>query len=95
MKIFKLSEYEQCGEIRVICEDLVGTSRNWREPAKVLGLSTSEFILELKTVYNANLRAYRKDGKVTFVGYGWKSLIDARRFKNAVNRKAREKNYLI
>lgn len=94
--LYKATEFTTIdGQTRVICDDLVGTGRNWVEPARVLGISPADLALKLKNEYNANITPYRKNGKITFIGYSWNSLADARRFKNYVNKIARETNYQI
>lgn len=96
-KVYKATEWKDlAGNIRIQCDDLVGTGRNWSEPAKILGMKPSDFLASLKEDYEATLVPYRnKEGKLTFVGYHWKSLQKARLFKNKLNKIAREKNYKI
>ena len=84
-KLYVASEFKSVsGDIHIQCDDLVGTGRNWIEPARVLGIQPTELIMKLKT-----------DGKINFIGYSWSNLADARRFKNYLNKIAREKNYMI
>jgi hypothetical protein len=95
-KLYVASEFKSVsGDIHIQCDDLVGTGRNWIEPARVLGIQPTELIMKLKTEYNAHITPYRKDGKINFIGYSWSNLADARRFKNYLNKIAREKNYMI
>ena len=61
----------------------------------MLGIQPTELVIKLKTEYNANITPYRKDGKISFIGYSWSNRADARRFKNYINKVAREKNYMI
>ena len=95
-KLYKATDFTTIdGQTRVLCEDLIGTSRNWIEPARILGIQPTEFIMKLKNEFNANLNPYKTDGKVVFIGYSWNSLAEARRFKNYINKIARETNYQI
>lgn len=95
-KVYKASEWtDNGGMVHIQCDDLVGTGRNWVEPARILGLQPADFVIKLKQEFNADIQPYKKNGKVTFIGYSWKSLADARRFKNLINKIAREKNYQI
>lgn len=95
-KLYKATDFTTIdGQTRVLCEDLIGTSRNWIEPARILGIQPTEFIMKLKNEFNANLNPYKTDGKVAFIGYSWDNLAEARRFKNYINKIARETNYQI
>lgn len=92
MGILRMSEYEDAlGKIHIQFDELVGTGLNWLAPARVLKMSIPDFIMSLKNDYEAELKVYKKeDGSVNFIGYQWSSLIMARKFKNHVNRVARE-----
>lgn len=95
-KLYKATEFVSgSGSIHIQCDDLVGTGRNWVEPARILGIQPTELIVMLKTEYNAKVNPYRKDGKISFIGYSWDDLAEARKFKNFLNKLAREKNYQI
>lgn len=95
-KLYKAGEWiDNGGMIHIQCDDLVGTGRNWIEPARILGIKPAEFVLKLKQEFNAEIHPYKKEGKVSFIGYSWNNLADARRFKNLINKIAREKNYQI
>ena len=95
-KLYKATDFTTIdGQTRVLCEDLIGTSRNWIEPARILGIQPTEFIMKLKNEFNANLNPYKTGEKVAFIGYSWDNLAEARRFKNYINKIARETNYQI
>lgn len=95
-KLYVAGEFTDVnGQVRIMCDDLVGTSRNWLEPARILGLQPADFILLLRTEYNANITPYRKNGKLSFIGYSWSTLAEARKFKNFLNAKARAKRHMI
>lgn len=92
--LYKAQETKVAKGYIVQCDDLVGTGRNWTEPAKILGMAQTDF---LKFVINkkGKLTPYRKDGKISFVGYHWDNLADARAFKNLLNAQSRKQNYQI
>jgi len=92
MGVLRMSEYEDFkGMIHIQFDDLVGTGCNWFAPARVLKMSIPDFIMMLKTEYEANLTVYKnEDGSVKFIAYCWTSLTMARKFKNRINKIARE-----
>lgn len=95
-KLYVASEFQSVGgSYHIQCDDLVGTGRNWIEPARILGIAPTEFITLLRNEYNAEIEPYRKDGKLKWIGYSWEHLADARKFKNFLNAKARTKKYMI
>lgn len=94
--LYKASEYtSQTGRIYIQSEDLVGTGRNWTEGATILGIEISDFLLKIKKEFGAELTPYRKDDKLIYVGFCWTDLTKARKYKNYINRCAREKSYQI
>lgn len=96
MKIYKASEWTDItGKVHVQCDDLVATGRNWIEPAKILGITPSDFIILLKNKFDAYITPYRKDGKISFISYHWDDLSKARKFKNFINAEAKKKSYMV
>ncbi|MCF0124455.1 MAG: hypothetical protein HUJ68_01640 [Clostridia bacterium] len=95
--LYKASEFEsQSGLTYVICNDLVGSGRNMFEPAKILDISLAEFAWLLKKDFDANVYSYRdEDGAVERIGYSWDTKQKAIKFKNYINKIARQKNYQI
>lgn len=95
--VYKATEWKsQSGVYHIQCDNLVGTGRNWNEPAKILGITNAEFVKKLVNTYGATIKPYRNvDGKLMWIGYSWKNLAKAREFKNLINKIAREKNYQI
>ncbi|MEG0153162.1 MAG: hypothetical protein RR744_08305 [Cellulosilyticaceae bacterium] len=94
--LYKVSEYtSQTGRIYIQSEDLVGTGRNWTEGASILGIEISDFLSKIKREYSAELTPYRRDGELIYVGFYWTDLAKARKYKNYINRCAREKSYQI
>ena len=97
-KTLQLAEYQShCGgEYHVQYDDLVGTGLNWIAPARVLGMDLVTFLTTLKKDFGADLSFYyTEEKKVKFVGYSWTDLASARKFKNYVNRIAREKVFTL
>lgn len=94
--LYKSTEWiSSSGKVHIQCEDLVGTGTNWITPSRILEMQVTDFILMLKNEYNANIVPYKKDGKISFIGYSWDSLTEARKYKNMINRVAREKKFQI
>ena len=91
--IYKMEEWESCGKWR--CGDvsaLSAGSNKWWIPANILGLSPSEYVLELKNKYNAT--GFRYSTKSDVLIFHFTSLADCRKFKNYVNRRAREQKFM-
>ena len=95
--LYKIDEWTNAtGEIRVQCNDLVGTGRNWDEPAKLLQIKKADFVRKLRLDYGAVLTVYRKsDGSINFIDYHWTDLRLARKFKNFINAESRKQKYQI
>ena len=99
-KLYKLNDFQaDSGNWHIVCVDQVGKIGNaWYFPARVLGISISDFILLLKEKYNANLiewTEYDNSSKPPFLYYNWTSYKDVHKFVLDVNREARMKNFLI
>lgn len=95
-KVYVASEFSTIeGVYHVQCNDLVGTGRNWIEPARILDITPSELVLMLKNNFNATLVPYKKDGKIAWIGYYWTTLAEARKWKNFINAKARAEKHTI
>jgi hypothetical protein len=97
MKILKLTEYtDMVGFHHIQSDDLVGTGLNWIVPARVLSLDVPTFLMMLKKDYEAIITIYKNDDdSVKFVGFKWRDLAMARKYKNYVNRIAREKRITL
>ena len=93
--VLKLSEYQlangnwMCSDV----EDLGHGSGYWWIPAQMLGMKLTDYILMLKETFNATDFVYYKESG--YLSYSWKSQADMRKFKNWINSKARQANYMI
>ncbi len=94
--LYKLSEWDTPADMTYV-NDISKTGKvgaQWWVPARVLGISPSEFLLLLIEDYDATISKYVPEtGQVI---YGWKKENKAkcRKFKNYVNKVAREKQFM-
>lgn len=93
MHILKLSEWQSgtgkwhCGDV----EDLAHDSGRWWYPCRLLGISPVEYILLLKDKYHASNFSFRND----MLLFSWEKQQDMRKFKNDINKLAREKKFMV
>lgn len=73
-------------------QELGTSSGYWWIPLKILGLNPVDFVKLLKNDFNIKHASYSKEYNMLTFSFG--SLEDARRYKNYINRKAREKNFI-
>lgn len=91
--LYKSSEWESASGWNCNCvDDLAGWAGLWYTPARILNISPAAFVELLITQYNAKI--YYNE-KTCFVSYYWEKQDDMRKFKNFINRKAREVNFQI
>lgn len=92
--VYKMEEWQGAtGNWYCNClSNIGGGSALWYHPARILNMEPADFLLWLKDTYNPCFY-YRDDG--SFVGYYWESQAEMRKYKNLINKKAREVNYLI
>ena len=91
--IFQMTEWESngkwlCGDVSALAAD----SNDWTYPAQILNLSPVEYVKLLIFQYNAEVYFY---SSVNLLIFYFSSLADCRKFKNYINKKAREKNFII
>ena len=65
----------------------------WFHPARILGIPADKYIELVIKEYNAEVYYHNEDCSLVFVQ--WNNQKDMRRFKNFINKKARERNYII
>ena len=65
----------------------------WLIPSRMLGIPADEFIKLLIAKYQPDVINHNED--CSYVGWAWKSQAKMRKFKNEINKIAREKNYQI
>ena len=66
--------------------------QQWVVPCRILGVTPAEYVRILKEDYNALIR-YNPEKE--FLSRRWESQSDMRRWKNYINKKARERNFHI
>jgi hypothetical protein len=67
--------------------------QKWVLPARLLGMTVDEFLRWLIDTYKPD-RVYHNED-CSFVGWAWKDQSMMRKYKNYINKVAREKNFLI
>lgn len=75
-----------CGD----CRALSKMSNAWWKPARLLNMELTDYIKMMKETYNANIKATKSFNVILF---SWDKQADMRKFKNFINRKARETGY--
>jgi len=93
--ILKYSEW-QSGSGRWYANDvenLAGISGKWWIPARMLGMSLTDYILLLKDVFNADIHAYNE--VTDTLVFSWRNYNDAHRFVLWINQKARKAKYMV
>jgi hypothetical protein len=78
-----------CGDVK----DLANGSNLWWHPCNLLGATPADFVLLLVNEYNVSHITYNSKDNVLL--YSWDNQADMRRFKNYINAKARQLNFLV
>lgn len=73
--------------------DLAGLSSKWWIPARMLGISLTDYILLLKDEFNATIVKYNSDTDILI--YHWKNYADCHRFLLWINRMSKKANFII
>ena len=95
MTLFKLVEWEG-GNGNWYCEHtstFPDGVQKWVCPARILGMSVDKFIEWLFENYKPDYFYHNAD--CSFCSWAWKSQEKMRLYKNFINKKAREKNFMI
>jgi hypothetical protein len=79
----------KCGDTK----DLSHGSNLWWHPCNLLGVTPADFVLLLVNTYNVSHIDYTVKDNVLL--YSWDNQADMRRFKNFINAKARQLNFLV
>ena len=74
-------------------KDLGNNSDNWAHLLKIFDVDVDNLVKILIDDFHVDYLKYCIETDVLI--YHWKSLSAARKFKNAVNKKARDKRYMI
>jgi len=93
--LYKLTEWQTASEKWCCnCVDNLGqNSGAWWHPARILGITPAAFISLLLEEYKPDYFYYNKE--TGFADWTWNDLNKMRKFKNFINKKAREVNYQI
>ena len=92
--ILKLEEWESngrwhCGDVSA----LAAGSNNWWNIPTLLNISYTDYIYLLKDKFHATNFHYK--AKYNVLLFSFSSLADCRKFKNYINKIAREKKFVI
>ena len=92
--LYKVTEWETLSGWHCACVDnLKEDSGAWYMPARVLGITPAQFIELVINEYGADRVSFSKD--TCYFHYSWSSQTKMRKFKNMLNKVAREKNFQI
>ena len=92
--VYKQTEWESPSGWHCNCVDnLGGGSGTWYYPARILGISPAEFVSFLMTNFKPDKFYY--DPESCFCSWCWNKQADMRKYKNFINKKAREVNFQI
>ena len=97
--LYKCSEWTDSTKKWYVADtsDLANNSAAWWIPARILGLSLTDYILLLKNEYNANIVGWypnSNNGKSLLI-FNWNNYNDAHKYLLYINRIARNKNWTI
>ena len=70
--------------------DLGGVSGYWWIPARILNIDPADYILLLKEQFAPDVLKYTETGVLIF---GWYNELACRKYKNWINKKAKEVNF--
>lgn len=93
--LYKMSEWQSVtGYWHCNCvDDLAGTSGLWWVPARIMSLTPAAYIKWVIKEYKPDKIYANKEKCLVF--FSWKNQTQMRKFKNQINKKAREKNFQI
>lgn len=93
--LYKMTEWSSpSGAWHCNCiDDLAHNSGVWYLPARILNLSPAAYIEYV--IKNFKPDHISADKEKCFVSFSWESQTEMRKFKNFINKKAREVNFQI
>lgn len=93
--LYKMSEWQSASGLWYCndTEDLGSGSGRWWIPARILGIPPVMFVDLLMKDFKVDNISYNKEKDVLV--YSWKSQAAMRKFKNWINKQAREANFVI
>jgi len=81
------------GKYYSFCTDILGKQyQQWLVPARILGASPAEYV---KMLVKANATIWYSTKHNIILGHYWENQADERKWKNYINKIAREKNFQI
>ena len=92
--LYKTSEWQGGGGGLWYCndvEDLAGVSSRWWTPVRLLGITPAEYVTMLVQEFKVDKIHFSYEHNV--LTFGWKSQQAMRKYKNWINKKAREKQF--
>ncbi len=93
--LYRMSEWEtptgkwMCNDV----EELGTDAGKWWTAARVLGISTTDFVLLLINEFKVSHIKYLRDSNVLV--YWWNDIAACRKFKNYINAIARKKQFIV
>jgi hypothetical protein len=93
--LYKVSEWEgACGRWRCNdVQDLAGISGKWWVPARMLGMSLTDYILLLKDEFHADIESYYEPNDVLL--FSWKDYASCHKYVLWINSMARKANFIV
>ena len=73
--------------------DFTSVACKWWAPVRLLNMTPIEYVLMLKNDFNASDFRYTKEKNVLIFSFATQT--DARKYKNFINKKAREKQFIL
>ena len=73
--------------------DLAGPSAKWWAAARLLDMSLTDYILMLKNEFNAIVETYNSE--TDYLHVKWSNYADCHRYTLFINKKARDKNFMV
>lgn len=93
--VYCCSEWESptgrwlCNDVK----DLAGISGKWWVPARMLGMSLTDYILLLKEEFKADIDSYNESNDVLL--FSWKKYADCHRYVLFINNAAKKANFIV
>lgn len=96
MAVYKMTEWQSTVTELWYCNDvsnISGGSGNWWNAARACNIPPAAFVEMLVSQFHPDYCSYSEEKN--FLYWAWKDKESMRKFKNYINRKARENNFQI
>jgi hypothetical protein len=91
--LYKAEEWESCGRWYVNDTNFTDSQAPfWWIPARILNITLPDYILLLKNIFRATDIQFIENKILVF---SFDTIEDARKYKNYINKRARETNFII